>query len=334
MQKQQFLTLFVLGMILTVFPPDDGTLLVAQPPPRRRHTMLQKADLQLVPANRTLRMSSSVSVEEQGNERVIEVNGIPDHKVGAFPNRGNPHSIARQSGIYRVPLWPKQTVQPVSVRLGLTFGIAVNGVLFDPGAAEFWLGNARSGWQYEALGAAVPLGLDANFAHVQPDGSYHYHGLPTGLMKSLGHRTGQHSPLIGWAADGFPIYARLGYQDPNSDSSRITELLSSYRLKRGLRPGGRRGNQNAPGGPHDGAFVNDYEFVAESGDLDECNGRVCVTPEYPEGIYAYFLTIEWPVIPRKLRGEPHSSFQKRRRPPGGRGRPPAGRQPRRNPRNF
>ena len=68
------------------------------------------------------------------------------------------------------------------------------------------MGNPRSGWQYEALGAAVPLGLDTNFAHVQPDGNYHYHGLPTGLMRSMGHRTGQHSPLIGWAADGFPVH--------------------------------------------------------------------------------------------------------------------------------
>lgn len=320
-------TLLVVLTYLSGFPLDGGQLLVAQPPPMRRHTALQKGNLHLDPASQTLRLPNNVSVTKDGSERVIRVNGIPNHKVGSFPNRGNPHSILQHPGTYRVPLKPRQASQPTSVQLNLNVGIAVNGVLFDPGAAEFWLGNPRSGWQYEALGAAVPLGLDTNFAHVQPDGNYHYHGLPTGLMKRLGHRPGQHSPLIGWAADGFPIYSVLGHENPNDNSSRVRELLSAYRLKEGTRPGGRRGNQNAPGGMYDGAFVNDYEFVPEIGDLDECNGRFCVTPDYPEGTYAYFLTTDWPVIPRKLRGTPHPSFQKQMGPPGGRGRPPGRRGP-------
>lgn len=320
-------TLLVVLVYLSGFPSDSGPLLTAQPPRMRRHTALQKGNLYLVPANQTLRFRNHVSVTEEGSERVIRVNGIPNHKVGAFPNRGNPHSIAQHPGIYRVPLNPRQASQPTSVQLNLNVGIAVNGVLFDPGAAEFWLGNPRSGWQYDALGAAVPLGLDANFAHVQPDGNYHYHGLPTGLMKQLGHSPGQHSPLIGWAADGFPIYAVFGFENPDDNTSRVKEVMSAYRLKKGTRSGGRKGNQNAPGGTYDGAFVNDYEFVPEIGDLDECNGRVCVTPEYPEGTYAYFLTTDWPVIPRKLRGTPHSSFQKQMGPPRGRGRPPGRRNP-------
>ena len=39
-----------------------------------------------------------------------------------------------------------------------------------------------------------------------------------------------------------------------------------------------------------GFFVNDYEYVGD-GDLDEYNGRFCVTPDYPNGVYAYFCTI-------------------------------------------
>jgi hypothetical protein len=88
----------------------------------------------------------------------------------------------------------------------------------------------------------------------------------------------------------------------------VKKLASSYRLKEGLRPGGRE-----PEGPYDGTFVADYEYVAGSGDLDECNGRQTVTPEFPEGIYAYFLTANWPVIPRRFRGTPSADFDHGRR---------------------
>ena len=44
----------------------------------------------------------------------------------------------------------------------MPFGIGVNGVLFEPGTAEFWMGNRSADWNYEALGGAVRLGLDSN----------------------------------------------------------------------------------------------------------------------------------------------------------------------------
>lgn len=300
---------------------------VAQPP-MRRHSAIQKSELKLVEADQRLRYESKVEITESNGYREIRVNSIPKHSVGRFPNRGNPHSIEQRVATFRVPLKPRQSRRPSPLRLGLNFGIGVNGVLFDPGAAEFWMGNPQSGWQYEALGGAVPLGLDTNYAHVQPDGKYHYHGIPTGLLKELGVDDTQHSPLIGWAADGFPIYAITGYQDPQDMESGIEELEPSYRLKQGQRPGGNRG-QNAPGGVYDGTFVNDYEFIEGLGDLDECNGRFGVTPEYPEGIYAYFLTHHWPSVPRMHRGTPDASFQNRMGPPGRRGfrPPPGGRRP-------
>ena len=79
----------------------------------------------------------------------------------------------------------------------------------------------------------------------------------------------------------------------------VSELTSSYQLKEGARPNGADG----PGGTYDGTFVQDYEYVAGSGDLDECNGRITVTPDFPDGTYAYFLTDDWPVIPRCVKGE-------------------------------
>jgi hypothetical protein len=182
----------------------------------------------------------------------------------------------------------------------MPFGITVTGVLMDPGTAEFWNGNRQADWNYEALSGAVPLGIDENLAHVQPNGGYHYHGLPHPLLKSLGLKPGSHSPQIGWAADGFPVYALYGYGDAKKAASAIVELKSSFRLKDGERPGG----DAAPGGKYDGTFVQDYKFVAGAGELDECNGRFCVTPEFPDGTYAYFLTNDWPVIPRSFRGTP------------------------------
>ncbi len=303
---------------------------IAQRPPMRRHTANKKGTPTLVQADRKLRSESQVSVSESRGYRVFRVNGIPDHKVGQFPNRGNPHSISERVATFRVPLETRRQSRPTQLRLGQNFGIAVNGVLFDPLAAEFWLGNPRGGWQYEALGGAVPLGLDANYAHVQPDGKYHYHGVPYGLLESLGFDRKEHSPLVGWASDGFPIYALNGYTTGDDTKSAIKELKPSYRLKSGRRPGGTRGDQFNPGGSYDGTFINDYEFVKGLGDLDECNGRFCITPEFPEGTYAYFLTRNWPTIPRLLRGTGDPSFQNRMGPPGRGGFRP-GPPPRRRP---
>ena len=77
------------------------------------------------------------------------------------------------------------------------------------------------------------------------------------------------------------------------------ELRSSYRLKKGVRSGGEKG----PGGVYDGAFTRDYEYVKGLNELDECNGRFTITPEFPNGTYAYFLTGNWPFIPRAFRAE-------------------------------
>ena len=292
-----------------------GGLLVAavlaQGPPLRMHRSTAARPVTLVPADRSPPAANRVSITVADGVRTITANDIPDHAVGAFPNRGNPHAIAEQRWVARLPLRPTANERPLFLhdpdRRGppLPFGIGVNGVLFDPGTAEWWLGDRGSGWNYDALGGAVPLGLDANHAHVQPGGMYHYHGLPTGLLERLGlgstaDRPETHAPLVGWAADGFPIYCLFGFERADDPRSGIRRLRSSYRLKAGERPGDGRG----PGGRHDGAFVQDYEFDAGSGDLDECNGRTCVTPEFPEGTYAYFLTDGWPVIPRAFRGTP------------------------------
>lgn len=241
--------------------------------------------------------NSDTEITTDGSFRYIRSNGMPNHDTGEFPNANNPHSITAQNYNFRMPLNPQLAGITTQVSIG-KFGIALNGIPFDPGAAEYWNNNQNSGWQYEALGGGVNLGVDQNNAHVQPSGAYHYHGMPTALVS--GQSSSSHSALIGYAADGFPVYARYGYANPNSSGS-VTSLQPSYQLKSGTRSGG-------PGGSHDGTFTQDYQFVSGSGDLDDCNGRTAITPEYPNGTYAYFLTDAFPHIPRCLKGTRDSTF--------------------------
>ncbi|MBI2811560.1 MAG: YHYH protein [Candidatus Melainabacteria bacterium] len=235
----------------------------------------------------------------EGNYRVIDSNGIPNHPTGQFPNANNPNSISEQSYQFRMLKDPVFASTLTALFLE-PFGVAVNGIPFDPGANEFWNRDRNSGWQYEPM-FHHSLGLDESNAHVQPNGAYHYHGLPTGLLNKLAQAP--HPVLIGYAADGFPIYAPFGYKEAKNTRSAMTKLRSSYRLKGGTRPSG-------PGGRYDGSFVQDYEYVANSGDLDQCNGRFGVTTEYPKGTYHYIVTDTFPFIPREWKGTPDESFMR------------------------
>ncbi len=209
-----------------------------------------------------------------------------------------------------MPLNPQVASEPRRDN-GAWFGVALNGVPFEPGTAEFW--NGQREWNYEARSGFINLGLDDNNAHVQPTGAYHYHGLPIGLMAKLGG-DGSRMLLVGYAADGFPIYTSYGHSIANDPNSPLKKIRSSYQLKKGERSDG-------PGGKYDGRFTADYEYIKSSGDLDECNGRFGVTPEYPQGIYHYYITDEFPQLSRFWRGTPDSSFYKRGPGPGGPRRP-------------
>ena len=94
-----------------------------------------------------------------------------------------------------------------------------------------------------------------------------------------------HSKIIGFAYDGNPIYGPWAYSDPSNPASSIAKMTSSYSLKTS-RLNGPSTNQYPLG-----SFIQDYQYNHRSGTLDENNGRFCVTPEYPEGTYAYFTTV-------------------------------------------
>jgi len=321
---------FILGSLasaLTITAAGTTGVAVATEP-RLRSTR----DL-VVPVMGNYRISNAatgcqVTVKVTSQARTIIANGLPNTTPGSFPNANCPNRISAQSYEYTLPTGPQRSGY-TTFTLPQPFGIAVDGVLFDPLAAEYWNRDPASGWQYYALGGGVNLGMDRNHAHVQPTGAYHYHGIPDGLLSTLNPT--QHSPLVGWAGDGFPIYVTYAYEDPANAKSRVRAMASSYRLKSGTRPSG-------PGGPYNGWFIEDYEYVAGSGDLDQANGRYGVTPEYPKGTYYYVLTTAFPSVPLMFAGPLAASFVKRGGPAGGAasggaapapgGSPPAGRPPR------
>ena len=278
-------------------------------------------DLDLQDAHRDPPAENRVEIKVQGEHRVVDSNGIPDHEVGSFPGKGNPNGIREQDYHFVMPVSPKPANAPIEL-VRQPFGVALNGVLFDPGTAEYYRNDRSSEWNYEALSGEIDLGLDDHHGHVQPNGAYHYHGLPTGIFERLSGGE-KRMTLIGWAADGYPIYGLYGYEDPTNSGSPVVELRSSYRLKEGRRDGGA----GSPRGDHDGTFTLDYEYQEGQGDLDECNGRYGVTPEFPDGTYHYVLTKDYPFIPRMFHGEPDQSFLRRGGPEGGRGMGPEGRPP-------
>ncbi len=168
-------------------------------------------------------------------------------------------------------------------------------------AACYGIGDGKIGcndmsqpWRYDPMSPLNNFGTDSHHAHAQPDGTYHYHGSPNALFYG---DTAIVSPVIGFAADGFPIYGSY-FKD---GQGAVREALSSYRLKSGARVAMNSVN---PGGSYDGQYRDDYEYVEGLGDLDRCNGMTV------EGIYGYYVTKSYPWVLGCFTGTPHSSFNK------------------------
>ena len=161
-----------------------------------------------------------------------------------------------------------------------TVGLFINGVPIEnrPESDSF---EGRNLWHYDLNS---PIGVDP--AHS---------GMTPMLAKLLGDGS-RHSPIIGFALDGYPI-GPFGFAD--SPGGAVKRMRSSYRLRaiaqRTAWPDGTELTPGQYGPPIDaanplGTFSEDYEYVEGAGDLDRFNGRYTITREYPEGTYAYFLT--------------------------------------------
>jgi hypothetical protein len=264
---------------------------------------------------------SRYSWTSNGSQRILSGNGIPNHEVGTFPNNNNPNTIRELNVNKRFTLCPEIISESGLEIVGpaLAIAYAINSVKVDPGTAgrcndlgQCGLAQGQGNWNIEALGHdTFNFGDDMNHAHVQPTGEYHYHGMPELLIEFLGDNEGM--TLVGWAADGFPVYARYGFSDANDSASQVIALQSSYRLKSqpdtnrpmvltSLAGGPGQGTTNPNIPIPMGAFTQDYEYVDGLGDLDQCNGRYGVTSEFPKGIYYYVVSDDFPLFTRCLKG--------------------------------
>ena len=245
---------------------------------------------------------TNTSVTVKGETRKMVTNALPNHKTGEFPNHGNPNTISAQNRTYTFPVNPKFTGNSEWIREP---GVALNGVKFEPGTAEVVQCDTGENYRVEAFQEVIDLGLDFNHAHVQPTGAYHYHGTPTSVIENFD--SGTDLVHVGFAHDGFPMYySKSGAYKP------------SYKLVSGDREGEDCTYENphtsldiAVDSHHDGTYTTDFEYIEDSGDLDECNGITI------DGNYMYLVTNEFPYVSRCLMGE--VSQEQRQGPPRGQG---------------
>lgn len=252
--------------------------------------------------------TNAVCFEEIANTRRIYTNNIPDHAYGPFMG---PNDIAGQDFEYNMCLYPTLNTVPTPLSEdttsmacggGIVFGLSHQGVLYSPFARLYFVNTSTlaENLNFE-IEAEFTLTMDLNGGHVNVLSRYHYHNVPIDyLTNDLNVNGSSHSPLMGYAADGFPIYYKYLYTDPMDSFSGITGFQSDYQMLTGMRPGD---GVSAPGGPYDGTYIQDYQQIPAQSELDECGGRFGVTPEYPNGTYYYVLTDNWPYIPRCLMGQ-------------------------------
>ena len=272
-------------------------------------------------------------VQYSTNWAYITTQGIPTYVTGPFQD-GNPSIASAQNAIYRISLNPTKNTGTFSNTTGGNIGIFINGVsLFDYRDGVAWnpTTNALCGgpgnpvcpggpmtnqdWNRDAI-PAERKGFDCAKAHPAM-GNYHHHQNPSAFkldrvvvstICSLYDADGlyvidttKHSPLIGYAYDGFPIYGAYAYKNVNGTGG-IARIKSSYSLRnittRMTSPAGTvvSSGPNVSTTYPLGYFREDYQYTATSAAtpdfLDEHNGRFCVTPEYPNGIYCYFSTVD------------------------------------------
>ncbi len=127
---------------------------------------------------------------------ILRSQGYPNHPTAIFPNSGNPNEIRVQDFTFELPLKPQLAEKVTRLPMG-PIGVALNGVVFFNPFEQGGM-NAVEGYS--------EVWLDSCCGHPQQDGVYHYHKYPTCVKSPFKDDGQQHSPLIGFAFDGFPVY--------------------------------------------------------------------------------------------------------------------------------
>jgi hypothetical protein len=270
-------------------------------------------------------------VEYSADFVYVHTKGVPSYPTGPFQD-GNPSNAEDQDAIFKFPLNPVQNTGTSTATNPGNIGVFINGAaLFDYRDGVAW-NNATSAlcggpgnspcpggpgvtqpWNRDAVPAEMP-GFDCSKGHPAM-GNYHHHQNPSAFKLDLnvisticnlydadGLYTidaNQHSPLIGFAYDGFPIYGAYGFAN-NDGTGGVTRMKSGYNLRNITARTHHADGTDVADGPAVnstyflGYFREDYEFIQGPTDdfLDIHNGRFCITPEYPAGTYAYFCTVD------------------------------------------
>lgn len=232
----------------------------------------------------------------------VRTNMLASFIMGDWP--GDPFLADGQNKSYlfpRNPTYPATIHQPKATGV---FGLQINGVaLYDDGDGKSYNtttgtnNNTGAGVWNQIAWVAHADEMDAGNAHPDPNNVYHNHHNPIQLCSVTDDS--EHSPIIGWSFDGWPIYGPFGYSDATDNTSAIARMTPSWQLRsittRTTLYDGSTASQTGP--PVSGVFplgtyIEDYEYVDGMGDLDYYNGRYCVTPEFPGGTYAYFLNTD------------------------------------------
>jgi hypothetical protein len=201
-------------------------------------------------------------VEYSANNVYISTKGVPAYPTGPFQD-GNPSQAQDQNAIFKFPLNPQQNTGTLTATTGGNIGVFINGVaLFDYRDGVAWNSNtnalcggpgnppcpggpgASMPWNRDAIPAERP-GFDCSKGHPAM-GNYHHHQNPSAfkLDKNVISTvcnlydadglyvidTTQHSPLIGFAYDGFPIYGAYAYKNTNGTGG-FTRMKSGYQLR-------------------------------------------------------------------------------------------------------
>jgi hypothetical protein len=208
----------------------------------------------------------------------VKSSGIPKYYLdGQSVNNGKDLKAT-----WQIPRTPTPSGSGGFVQGG-QIGLMMDGsVFFHPGDAQSY--NNAGVWNRLAY-YFENQDMDASNGHSTPTNMYHHH---FDNLQMHDWDSTKHSPIVGFAWDGYPVYGPYGYANTNGTGG-IKRMVSSYTTKSYTT----RTNGPAVGGMYAiGCFIEDWQYTSGSGDLDTNNGRFCITPEYPTGTYAYFTTVD------------------------------------------
>ena len=249
--------------------------------------------------------------------------------LARIPRQPAPAVTKKNTSFGPVAIWVNSTI--IHNQLDAFYWNGTADIDDNARGTEYWTRNARlaEGSTFDPAGSHQPF-----------TGESHHHISPFALRYEMGDHMNydpsthtyseaatppNHSPILGWSFDGYPIYGPYGYGTASNASSGIRRIVSGYVPRDGsfgttnLNTAGRTSlpqwairaghgvspvNDAATGPAVStdfpiGWYLQDFDYLGDLGytqgthfDLDDSNGRWCVTPEFPSGTYAYFVTLD------------------------------------------